>query len=196
MWMALFQHPLLEEYWKAELSAECYEELRRIFPQTWILDDRPLPPHAIIPGFSFRGRPLRDWRELAHASQSERELIVKISGFSEHAWGSRGVVFGQDIAADKWNEALEYALISFPEHPHILQLFRRGKQLPIDYYDFARQEMRTMQGRARLCPYYFVCGDAPRLGGVLATVCPADKKIIHGMPDAVMAPCVEKMTPR
>jgi hypothetical protein len=45
----------------------------------------------------------------------------------------------------------------------------------------------------RLCPYYFVVGDGDaaraRLGGVLATVCPADKKIIHGMQDAVLAPC-------
>jgi hypothetical protein len=33
-------------------------------------------------------------------------------------------------------------------------------------------------------------GDAVRaqLGGVLATVCPADKKIIHGMTGAVFAP--------
>jgi len=27
------------------------------------------------------------------------------------------------------------------------------------------------------------------VGGVLATICPADKKIIHGMKDAVFAPC-------
>ena len=33
--------------------------------------------------------------------------------------------------------------------------------------------------------------DAARaeLGGVLATICPADKKIIHGMTDAIFAPC-------
>jgi len=45
----------------------------------------------------------------------------------------------------------------------------------------------------RLCPYYFVSGDGdgarPQLGGVLATLNPADKKIIHGMRDAVLAPC-------
>jgi hypothetical protein len=50
-----------------------------------------------------------------------------------------------------------------------------------------------MPGRVRLCPYYFVTGenDAARaqLGGVLATICPADKKIIHGMKDAILAPC-------
>ena len=28
-----------------------------------------------------------------------------------------------------------------------------------------------------------------KLGGVLATICPADKKIIHGMSDAILAPC-------
>jgi len=27
------------------------------------------------------------------------------------------------------------------------------------------------------------------LAGILATICPADKKIIHGMKDAIMAPC-------
>jgi hypothetical protein len=50
-----------------------------------------------------------------------------------------------------------------------------------------------MPGRARLCPYYFVSGDGDAaragLGGVLATVCPADKKIIHGMSSAILAPC-------
>ena len=46
-----------------------------------------------------------------------------------------------------------------------------------------------MKGRVRLCPYYFVCGESdaarPQLGGVLATIVPADKKIVHGMADAV-----------
>jgi len=50
-----------------------------------------------------------------------------------------------------------------------------------------------MPGRVRLCPYYFVLGqgDAARahLGGVLATVVPADKKLIHGMTEAILAPC-------
>ena len=46
-----------------------------------------------------------------------------------------------------------------------------------------------MDGRVRLCPYYFVIGDETRLGGILATVAPADKRLIHGMSDAIMAPC-------
>ncbi len=46
-----------------------------------------------------------------------------------------------------------------------------------------------MDGRVRLTPYYFVAGDAVTLGGILATVAPADKRLIHGMSDAIMAPC-------
>jgi hypothetical protein len=57
-------------------------------------------------------------------------------------------------------------------------------------FDPAAGEVRDLEGRVRLCPYYFVTGpDDVALGGVLATVCPADKKAIHGMPDAVMGPC-------
>ncbi len=46
-----------------------------------------------------------------------------------------------------------------------------------------------MAGRARLSPYYFVTGGKVELAGILATICPADKKVIHGMKDAVMVPC-------
>jgi hypothetical protein len=36
-----------------------------------------------------------------------------------------------------------------------------------------------------------VTGDKAELGGILATVCSSEKKIIHGMDDAIMAPCVD-----
>jgi hypothetical protein len=47
-----------------------------------------------------------------------------------------------------------------------------------------------MKGRARLSPYFFVNDGKAALGGMLATACPADKKILHGMSDAVMVPVV------
>ena len=57
----------------------------------------------------------------------------------------------------------------------------------------SRQVVTPMKGRVRLCPYYFVAGEGdaarPQPGGVLATIVPADKKIVHGMSDAVLAPC-------
>jgi hypothetical protein len=40
----------------------------------------------------------------------------------------------------------------------------------------------------RLCPYYFVASDKAQLCGALATICPADKKLLHGMKDAILVP--------
>ena len=42
--------------------------------------------------------------------------------------------------------------------------------------------------RLRLCPYYLVTGEQVELKGALATLCPVDKKLIHGMEDAVLIP--------
>ena len=58
-------------------------------------------------------------------------------------------------------------------------------------------KMINIKVRARLCPYYFVSSSNEsisdvKLGGILATLVPADKKIIHGMSEAIMAPCIEE----
>jgi hypothetical protein len=60
----------------------------------------------------------------------------------------------------------------------------------VPYFDRKSDDIATMDGRVRLCPYYFVTGEADvKLGGILATIAPADKRLIHGMADAVMSPC-------
>ena len=57
-----------------------------------------------------------------------------------------------------------------------------------------RMDSAEVEGRVRLCPYYFVDPKAKKpdakLGGVLATIVPADKKVIHGMSDGALVPCV------
>jgi hypothetical protein len=45
-----------------------------------------------------------------------------------------------------------------------------------------------MKGRIRLSPYYFVEPGKVQLRGALATIVPADKKLLHGMRDAIMVP--------
>jgi hypothetical protein len=59
----------------------------------------------------------------------------------------------------------------------------------IPYYDRKADDIAVLDGRVRLCPYYFVLGDDVKLGGILATTAPADKRLIHGMSDAIMGPC-------
>jgi hypothetical protein len=88
---------------------------------------------------------------------------------------------------------VENAIAGFNQSPSILQRYHKPALVEAEWFDFDANQVVPMKGRVRLCPYYFVAGegDAARaqLGGVLATICPADKKIIHGMTEAIFAPC-------
>ncbi len=189
---ALFHHPSLKPDWEKTLGSETFRALSHLIPETWILDSRAMPPYGVIPGLELRGAPVQDWRELTDLTQKEREMVIKPSGFSSEAWGSRGVVVGHDVSGAAWRETLAESLQRFPAQTSILQKFYKGKRVPISYLDQNSGKMETMQSRVRLTPYYFVVGDAAHLAGILATLCPQDKKKIHGMADAVMVPCAVK----
>ncbi len=186
---ALLHHPILSSFWRRELGEETFTLLSGLMPRTWILDPRPLPPSAIIPDLRVAGRAVGDWQDLMRASQKDRRYVVKPSGFSELAWGSRGVSVGHDLPQSEWAAALETALASFPTTPYILQEFHKGRQFELAFYDERDDDLVPMPGRARLSPYYFITDDHAELAGILATVCPLDKKVIHGMKDAIMVPC-------
>lgn len=186
---ALLHHPMLRPYWQKELGEDCFLHLTTIMPRTWILDPAPIPATATIPGLQIGGRAVANWHELGAATQKERHFVIKPSGFSELAWGSRGVSVGHDLPQTEWANALRKALASFPTTPYILQEFHKGRLFEMDYVDAGTQTMVRMSGRARLSPYYFVSEGNAQLAGILATVCPADKKVIHGMKDAIMVPC-------
>jgi len=185
---ALLWNRNLRGFWRQELGERFLDRLLEHVPYTWVVDPTPLPPQAAIPELN-----LTDWQQLKALSQRERELILKVSGFHERAWGARSVHLGSDLSAADWGAAVDDALRSYPTSPHVLQRYHRPRLVESAWFDFASNEVRRLTGRVRLCPYYFVHGDGdrarPRLGGVLATICPADKKIIHGMKDAVLAPC-------
>ena len=186
---ALLHHPTLEPFWSHELGQEPFDLLRQWMPRTWILDPRPVPPHAVIAGLTVDARSVSNWKALAGLGQKGRRFVIKPSGFSELAWGSRGVSVGHDLPQKEWAEALDRGLTSFAQGPHILQEFHKGHRVAASYHDPIRNEIIPMPGRVRLSPYYFVAGETAQLAGILATVCPLDKKLIHGMTDAVMAPC-------
>lgn len=186
--LALFHHHLLQDFWAENLSKRALKLLRQLIPASWIMDPAPLPPGAVLDGPKAAGRPLNDWRDLMLASQKERDLIIKISGHHETAWGARSVVLGSDCSRDEWQQGVERAIELAPTNLHVLQVYRKPKRVRHRIYD-RDQQVREVDGRLRLCPYYFVGGDQVRLGGALATFCPPDKKIIHGMQDAALLPC-------
>jgi hypothetical protein len=185
LWLALLWSPALRKTWETSLRANHLRRMRELVPFGWVLDPAPLPPHAALPGLQAHS-----WDDVAAFSQKDRKLVLKISGFHETAWGSRGVFIGHDLSSDEWARHLKEALVESSEHPRILQEFKEGRLVdhPV-FRDDGSVEM--MRGRVRLCPYFFTndAGES-RFGGCLATIVPADKKKIHGMSDGVLVPCV------
>jgi hypothetical protein len=188
MLFALLWNRNLQNFWRQELGEGFLARLKKNIPYTWLVDPTPMPPHAAIPELN-----LTDWQQLKTMSQKERDLILKVSGFSENAWGARGVFLGSDLSGADWSVAVDTALKNFETSPSVLQCFHKPTLVDANWFDFTKNEVVPIKGRARLCPYYFVSGEddnlRSELGGVLATIVPADKKIVHGMTDAILAPC-------
>jgi hypothetical protein len=183
LWFALFWLRPLQDYWRRELGERTHEALRKVIPYTWLVDPAPLPPHAVLPRLE-----VQSWDEVAAFSQKQRELILKVSGFSETAWGSRGVIVAQDVPHNEWREALESALSNYGVQPHLLQQFHKGRVIEHPWLDEDSGALVTMKGRVRLCPYYFPGEGRVKCAGALATICPQDKKLLHGMTDAILVP--------
>jgi hypothetical protein len=183
MWFALFWMQPLREFWRRELGEKYFLKLQEAIPYTWPLDPAPLPQHAVIPRLE-----INDWRAAGKLSQKERDLLIKVSGFSPLGWGSRGVLVGSDVPQAEWERALEEALAAFQTSPRIMQRFHKARLIDHRYRDNSTDEIKTMRGRVRLCPYFFVENAKVTLRGALATIVPADKKLLHGMRDAILAP--------
>src|SRR6202030_526362 len=154
LWFGLFWSRPLQKFWRRELRASHWSKLKSLIPQTWIIDPAPVPHHAVIPALE-----IQDWRELKKFSQRQREFVMKVSGFSELAWGSRGVYVGQDLPQREWSDCIEEAITSFHRGPFILQKFFKGHLVEQPYYNPATNSIETLIGRVRLCPYYFVLSD-------------------------------------
>jgi len=183
MWFALFWMQPLREFWRRELGEKYFLKLQEVIPYSWPLDPTPLPQHAVIPRLE-----IHDWREAGKLSQKERDLLIKVSGFSPLGWGSRGIVVGSDVPQMEWEQAIEQALAKFQSEPRIMQRFHKARLIEHRYLDNETGEVKTMRGRVRLSPYYFIENGKVKLSGALATIVPADKKLLHGMRDAILAP--------
>ncbi len=176
MLFALLWNRNLREFWRQELGESFLNRLLQLVPYTWLVDPAPLPPHAAIPELN-----LTDWNQLKALSQRERELILKVSGFSPKAWGARGVYLGSDLSHADWAAAVDGAICRFHRRRRTFSsAIQKPALVDFQWFDFEKNELVPMPGRVRLCPYYFVSGDGDaaraNLGGVLATVCPGGQK--------------------
>jgi hypothetical protein len=94
----------------------------------------------------------------------------------------------QDVPHNEWRAALDDALASYGTQPHLLQQFHKGRVIEHPWLDEESDALVTMRGRVRLCPYYFPGDGRVKCAGALATICPQDKKLLHGMSDAILVP--------
>ena len=110
MLFALLWNRRLRPFWRQELGEGFLGRLQQLVPYTWMVDPSPLPPQGAFPELN-----LTDWTQLKSLSQRDRELILKISGFSDKAWGARGVYLGSDLSTADWSAAVDEAIRSFPQ---------------------------------------------------------------------------------
>ena len=130
MLFALLWNRNLQSFWRQELGEGFLQRLLQLVPYTWIVDPAPLPPHAAIPELN-----LTDWHQLKLLSQKERELILKVSGFSAHAWGARGVFLGSDLSHADWAAAVDEAIASFDHSPRVLQRYHKPALVDAQWFD-------------------------------------------------------------
>ena len=192
MWSALLHSRALRENWMNLIRQSQLNKLQSYIPYSWIIDPGPVPHYAELPGLG-----INNWNQLNEFSKTQRELVLKISGYSELAWGSRSVKIGHDLSSKEWKKAVETAISDFPKQPWILQKHIKSKVFEHPFWDKEKNKIIKINVRARLCPYFFVSSNHQSmtevaLGGILATLVPSDKKIIHGMSEAIMAPCIEE----
>jgi len=186
--LGLLHHPKLKAYWEESLSKKVRRLLYRVVPETWIVDPAPVSANAFLHAPTVGGLPISSWDELGEGSQKERTLILKMSGYHETAWGARSVVLGSDVSRENWKTALRSAMRDGEKNLHVLQRFQKPNRIRHPVYS-SSDEAKEMDGRVRLCPFFFRDGQGGyQLEGILATVCPADKKIIHGMSEATLLP--------
>jgi len=180
LWLALFHFPGMKALWKKELRAAHIKRLAALIPLGWVLRNVELPPEAVLPGLG-----VTSWHEVMEFSQKDRRLVLKISGFDETAWGSRGVFIGHDLPANEWKQKIQHALADDANN-WMIQSFSETKIIEHPVYK-EDGTVSSMPGRVRLCPYYFTDDSGhTKLQGCLATIVPINKKKIHGMSDGVL----------
>lgn len=191
--LALFHHYQLQDFWQENLKPESFELLKTIIPPTWIIDGEPFGPNAILNGPKINDQFLHSWEQLGETTQKNRNYIIKISGFHEKAWGARSITLGTDSSQAIWASKIKEALENAHKHPFVIQKFKKPKRILHPFFDQSG-ELTDQPSRVRLCPYYMKKNSKISLNGILATLCPADKKIIHGMSVATFIPCTTSTT--
>lgn len=140
-----------EEYLRKQLGDSSVKHLKAIIPPTWIVGQE----QFFSPGMPNN---ISSSLGLANLSKSKRAFVLKTSGFSENSSWKEGVHFLQRESAEKTLQLLHEAEAD-KTGLHIVQEFRKGANMPMNYESADEKTNIPMSARIRLTPYFSVSDD-------------------------------------
>lgn len=148
-----------DQYLRKKLGDTAFKHLKEIIPPTWIVGQEqffsPGMPNNISSSIG-----------LANLSKSKRTFVLKTSGFSENSSWKEGVHFLQRESAEKTLQLLHDAE-SDKTGLYIIQEFRKGMDIPMEYELEDGKTEAPMSVRVRLTPYFSAVND-DKIGKLIA----------------------------
>lgn len=163
--LSLIYDKRFEEYLRKKLGDASIKHLKAVIPPTWIVGQEqffsPGMPNNISSSIG-----------LANLSKSKRAFVLKTSGFSENSSWKEGVHFLQRESAEKTLQLLHDAEQD-KTGLHIIQEFRKGLNIPMQFESEDEKTEIPTSARIRLTPYFSVTDDSQdgNLIAIKATCC-------------------------
>lgn len=172
--MGLFHLPEYRKFWEDELGTY-FDLLEKIIPKTWILK----------PGW-ISGEMLDN---LKKKIKNERRYIIK----SSIGYGSKGIVFGDQMNDQKWREFLETIEKGGSSELLIMQEFVESKKYSCIIVDRNKGAEQLKDLRIRLTPVFIKINNEIRLAEIVATF--RRSKIVHGTSNGERAVIIPSQIP-
>jgi len=163
--LSLIYDKRFEEYLRIKLGVASFKHLKTVIPPTWIVGQE----QFFAPGMPNN---ISSSIELANLSKSKRAYVLKSSGFSENSSWKEGVHFLQRESTEKTLQLLHEAETD-KTGLHIVQEFKKGLNIPLNYESEDEKSEMPMTARIRLTPYFAVTnnGQDGKLIAIKATGC-------------------------
>jgi hypothetical protein len=168
-----------EPFYKSALGLAGFNFLRTVIPPTWIVGEEKHFSPGLPHGFESSA-------DLARLTKSQRQFVLKASGFSSTSSWAEGVIFLQSQSQAKTEKALADSAAASGQL-FIVQQFQEGVKIPMSY-ETPKGEA-TMQARVRLTPYF--AADTGKLLTIKATGCEGTQRI-HATSSSINTPVLVK----
>lgn len=172
--MGLFYLPEYREFWKEELG-NCFDLLEELIPKTWILKPGWISEETI--------------KNLKAKTKNERRFIIK----SSIGYGSKGIMFGDQMNDQKWREFLENIEKGKSGELLIMQEFIESRKHSCIVVDQNKGAEQLKDLRIRLTPVFIKINDGIKLAEIVATL--RRSKIVHGTSNGEMAVIIPSQIP-